>query len=43
MMSRLEDALAQAARDLDALGARWAVIGGLAVSARAEPRLTLST
>lgn len=26
--------------DLDALGVRWAVIGGLAVSARAEPRLT---
>jgi len=39
-MNRLESALADAARDLDALGARWAVVGGLAVSARAEPRLT---
>ncbi|MCA9569093.1 MAG: nucleotidyl transferase AbiEii/AbiGii toxin family protein [Myxococcales bacterium] len=26
--------------DLDALGAQWAVVGGLAVSVRAEPRFT---
>ena len=30
----------QAAADLDAIGARWAVIGGLAVAFRAEPRFT---
>jgi hypothetical protein len=29
-----------AAADLDAIGARWAVIGGLAVAFRAEPRFT---
>lgn len=39
-MSTLADTLARAARDLDALGVRWALVGGLAVSARAEPRLT---
>jgi predicted nucleotidyltransferase len=39
-VSRLEAVLRRAARDLDALGARWALVGGLAVSARAEPRLT---
>ena len=27
-------------RDLEAIGARWAVIGGLAVAFRAEPRFT---
>jgi predicted HAD superfamily phosphohydrolase len=32
--------LRQAAADLDAIGARWAVIGGLAVAFRAEPRFT---
>ena len=33
-------ALARLARDLEAVGARWALVGGLAVSARAEPRFT---
>jgi predicted nucleotidyltransferase len=32
--------LAEAAADLDAIGARWAIIGGLAVSFRTEPRFT---
>jgi len=32
--------LRQAAADLNAIGARWAVIGGLAVAFRAEPRFT---
>jgi Nucleotidyl transferase AbiEii toxin, Type IV TA system len=35
-----EDALKQAAADLNAAGASWAVIGGFAVGARAEPRFT---
>ncbi|MBI2156337.1 MAG: nucleotidyl transferase AbiEii/AbiGii toxin family protein [Candidatus Rokubacteria bacterium] len=39
-MSRLEAALRRAARDLDDLGRRWALVGALAVSARAEPRFT---
>ncbi|RMH20366.1 MAG: hypothetical protein D6696_08370 [Acidobacteria bacterium] len=39
-MSRLERALVRLAGDLNALGARWALIGGLAVSVRAEPRTT---
>jgi predicted nucleotidyltransferase len=40
-VSRLEDATRRAAADLEDLApARWALIGGLAVSARAEPRLT---
>jgi hypothetical protein len=39
-MSRLQSALEGIARALDALGARWAMIGGIAVSARAEPRFT---
>jgi predicted nucleotidyltransferase len=38
--TRIERALAQIPIVLDALGARYAVVGGLAVSARAEPRLT---
>ncbi len=38
--SRLATALAQIASELDALGASWALVGGLAVSARAEPRTT---
>lgn len=33
-------ALAQLVRDLESLGVRWALIGGLAVSTRAEPRFT---
>lgn len=36
----LTQALRAIARDLDAAGARWALVGGLAVSARAEPRTT---
>jgi predicted nucleotidyltransferase len=32
--------LRQVAADLDAIGARWAVVGGLAVAFRAEPRFT---
>jgi hypothetical protein len=32
--------LRQAAVDLDAIGARWAVIGGLAVAFRSEPQFT---
>ena len=39
-MTPLEYALETVAADLDAVGAAWAVVGGLAVSARAEPRLT---
>ncbi|HEU4403851.1 MAG TPA: nucleotidyl transferase AbiEii/AbiGii toxin family protein [Polyangiaceae bacterium] len=36
----LEAALRQVVRDLDELGVPWALVGGLAVSARAEPRTT---
>jgi predicted nucleotidyltransferase len=39
-MNPVTAALVQAAKDLDDLGRRWALIGGLAVSARAEPRTT---
>jgi predicted nucleotidyltransferase len=39
-MSSLRTALSRVAEDLTSLGASWAVIGGLAVSARAEPRFT---
>ncbi len=39
-MSRLESVLRAAARDLSELGLRWALVGGLAVSARTEPRFT---
>lgn len=39
-LSRLESALRAAAADLDRLRQRWAVVGALAVSARAEPRFT---
>ncbi len=39
-LSRLEATLRRAARDLAELGRRWALVGGLAVSARAEPRFT---
>ncbi|PSM32294.1 nucleotidyl transferase AbiEii/AbiGii toxin family protein [Haliangium sp. UPWRP_2] len=38
--SQLEVALRQAALDLSGLGVNWALVGGLAVSARAEPRFT---
>lgn len=40
-MSDLAAALARLKEDLQALAVRWAVIGGLAVSVRAEPRTTL--
>ncbi len=36
----LESTLRQALRDLDACGCHWALVGGLAVGARAEPRTT---
>jgi hypothetical protein len=36
----VEAILKQATADLDAIGARWAIIGGLAVAFRAEPRFT---
>ena len=39
-MSRLEDILHATARDLADLRLRWALVGGLAVSARTEPRFT---
>lgn len=39
-MIRLEQALIRLAADLRALDLRWALIGGLAVSVRAEPRTT---
>lgn len=39
-MSRLEAVLRQAGALLDELGFRWALVGGLAVSARTEPRFT---
>jgi len=39
-MQSVDAVLRQAAADMDAIGARWAVIGGLAVAFRAEPRFT---
>lgn len=39
-MNPIEDALRQIAKDLRNQGKPWALIGGLAVSARAEPRTT---
>jgi len=39
-LTRVEAALGHAARDLADLGRRWALLGGLAVSARTEPRFT---
>ena len=39
-MTDVESAFTQAAADLDEMGVDWAVIGGLAVSARAAPRFT---
>jgi predicted nucleotidyltransferase len=39
-VASVESALRQAASDLSAVGARWALIGGLAVSARTVPRFT---
>jgi predicted nucleotidyltransferase len=40
MSNRVEAGLRRAAADLGATRQRWALVGGLAVSARAEPRLT---
>ncbi len=39
-MTRLQKALRRLAADLNASNLNWAVVGGLAVSARAEPRTT---
>ena len=39
-MTSVESALRRAAADLNAVGVRWALVGGLAVSARAIPRFT---
>ncbi len=39
-MNRLQRALVRLATDLRQLDVRWALVGGLAVSARAEPRTT---
>jgi hypothetical protein len=39
-VNSLEAALRRVANELDARGRRWALVGGLAVSARAEPRTT---
>ena len=36
-MTGLEEVLKRAATDLDAVGAKWAIIGGLAVATRAAP------
>lgn len=38
--TRLAEALVQLQADLLDIGARWALIGGLAVSGRTEPRTT---
>jgi hypothetical protein len=39
-LTRIAATLTRAAADLDALGRRWALVGGFAVSARTEPRFT---
>ncbi len=39
-MSRLEAVVRRAVADLQAAGCRFALVGGLAVSARTEPRFT---
>jgi hypothetical protein len=39
-VSSLEAALKRISTELDTRGRRWALVGGLAVSARAEPRTT---
>ena len=39
-MSTVEEQLRKAASDMIKIGAKFAVVGGLAVSARAEPRMT---
>lgn len=40
MINGLEAALAGAASCVDALRSKWALVGGLAVAVRAEPRFT---
>lgn len=39
-MASVESALRNAVADLNAIGVRWALVGGLAVSTRAIPRFT---
>ncbi len=39
-MASVESALRRAVADLNAVKARWALVGGLAVSARTIPRFT---
>ena len=39
-MTALDSILRRLVEDFEALGLRWALVGGLAVSARAEPRTT---
>lgn len=39
-VNRVEAALRRIAVDLDSRGQRWALVGGFAISARAEPRFT---
>jgi len=39
-VTTLDDVLRRLAGDLEAMQVRWALVGGLAVSARAEPRTT---
>jgi hypothetical protein len=39
-VTSVESALRRATADLNAIGARWALIGGLAVSVRTVPRFT---
>ena len=39
-MASVESALRKAVADLNAIRARWALVGGLAVSARTIPRFT---
>lgn len=39
-MNGAEETLRRAVTDLDAIGAQWALVGGFAVSAWVEPRLT---
>lgn len=39
-MTEIQEVFKQAAADLDAIGAQWAITGGLAVATRAMPRFT---
>ena len=39
-MTSLDEILRRLVTDFDDIGLRWALVGGLAVSARAEPRTT---